>query len=78
MERSYIQFMTPPSKTNLCQLYNVMYTHRYLEECGGELVTLRLACCKYIGEKTMSTIGRVCTKVEGLLKETHGKTRENE
>ena len=52
-------------------MYNVCtkampFISRFLEECGSELVTLRLACCKYVGEKTLATIGRVCTKLQGV------------
>ena len=40
-------------------------TYSFLEECGRELLTLRLSCCRYIGETTLATIARVCTKLEG-------------
>ena len=41
--------------------------YRLLKQCGNGLVTLKLACCKYIGEETLSTMGTVCTSLEGLL-----------
>ncbi len=40
---------------------------RFLEECGHDLLTLRLACCKYVGKNCLATIGRVCTKLEGVV-----------
>ena len=52
------------------QVYKHTNTHhalRFLEECGEKLVTLRLACCPYIGEKSMATIGRICKQLEGTV-----------
>ena len=46
---------------------NNAYHFRFIKECGSELLTLRLACCKYIGEKTLRTIGKVCNKLQGYL-----------
>lgn len=42
-----------------------MSIYRFLEECGSELRTLRLACCRYISKQTLSTIGKVCPNLEG-------------
>lgn len=39
---------------------------RFLNECGKGLIILRLACCKYIGSETLSTVSRVSTMLEGL------------
>ena len=42
-------------------------TRSFLEECGGELRTLKLACCRYITKNTLATIGRVCKNLEGIF-----------
>lgn len=42
-------------------------TRSFLEECGGELRTLKLACCRYITKNTLATIGRVCNNLEGIF-----------
>ncbi|XP_064402047.1 F-box/LRR-repeat protein 4-like [Halichondria panicea] len=38
----------------------------FLEKCGSQLVTLRLACCLYVGKHAMKTIRNVCTELEEL------------
>ena len=44
-----------------------LFSCSFLEECGGELKTLKLACCRYITRNTLATIGRVCKDLEGTL-----------
>lgn len=43
----------------------------FLEKCGGELVTLRLACCPYVRHDAMETIKNVCTELEGAFSIIH-------
>lgn len=44
-----------------------LFSCSFLEECGSELKTLKLACCRYITRNTLATIGRVCKDLEGAL-----------
>ncbi|XP_065897557.1 F-box/LRR-repeat protein 4-like [Dysidea avara] len=38
----------------------------FLKQCGESLITLRLACCQYIGKLTLETIVKECPGLENL------------
>ena len=45
--------------------FNII-TYSFIENCGRDLRTLRLSCCQYINDVALETIGRECTKLEGV------------
>ena len=44
---------------------NTLCYFRFIENCGGTLVSLRVACCRFINDDCVKAIARNCPKLQG-------------
>ena len=48
-------------------LLNILFSlHRFLEQCGSNLVCLRLSCCQFVDCEVIQSVSQYCPNLEGL------------
>lgn len=51
--------------------------NRFLQNCGSNLVCLRLSCCQYVDNDVIKHLGQYCPNLEGLSSRTISRNQKH-